>query len=177
VISIENDLRDWSSKVLEVPNPTLGGLPACPYAKQAWKDKKVKVVETTNVLYTTKKEASVIKNSTYELLVIASYNIPFLEVLNDYIDELNNTFPELHFMGFHPEYGAEEAELDFLYEHDWESSIDKEYCMIFVQYLDQVDDASLKLEKLGYYKVYPKEEYETLVLDRRKRRQTNGNET
>jgi hypothetical protein len=33
-----------------------------------------------------------------------------------------------------------------------------------------VDDASLKLEKLGYYNVYPKEEYEALVLERRQRR-------
>ena len=47
--SIESDLRDWSSKVLEVPNPALR-LPACPYAKQAWKDNKVKVLEVSDVL-------------------------------------------------------------------------------------------------------------------------------
>ena len=73
-------------------------------------------------------------------------------------------------MGFHPDYGAEDAELDFLYEHDWESSVDAEYAMMFIQSLSKVDDASLKLEKLGYYDAYPREEYETLVLDRRKRR-------
>jgi hypothetical protein len=73
-------------------------------------------------------------------------------------------------MGFHPEYGAEEADLDFLYDHDWASSIEEEYAMMFIQSLSQVDDASLKLEKLGYYNVYPKEEYEALVLERRQRR-------
>tara|TARA_Y100000114_G_C11712390_1_gene304179 strand:+ start:445 stop:978 length:534 start_codon:yes stop_codon:yes gene_type:complete len=177
MISIETDLKNWSQQVLEVPNPALKGLPACPYAKQAWKDKKVKVVETSNVLYSTRVEASVFKNSTYELVVVASYDIPFLHIFNSYVDDLNNGYKNLHFMGFHPEYGAEEAQLDFLYEHDWESGIDKDYCMIFIQYLDQVDDASQKLEKLGYYDVYPKEEYEALVLDRRKRRKTNGNET
>ncbi len=41
---------------------------------------------------------------------------------------------------------------------------------MFIQSLSQVDDASLKLEKLGYYDVYPHEEYEALVLERRQRR-------
>jgi hypothetical protein len=41
---------------------------------------------------------------------------------------------------------------------------------MFIQSLSKVDDASLKLEKLGYYNVYPSDEYETLVVDRRKRR-------
>ena len=73
-------------------------------------------------------------------------------------------------MGFHPDYGAEDADLDFLYDHEWESAIEKEYAMMFIQSLSKVDDASLKLEKLGYYNVYPSEEYKTLVVDRRKRR-------
>ena len=73
-------------------------------------------------------------------------------------------------MGFHPEYGAEDADLDFLYDNDWESSVEDEYAMLFIQSLSKVDEASLQLEKMGYYNVYPKEEYQTLVLDRRKRR-------
>ena len=36
-------------------------------------------------------------------------------------------------MGFHPDYGAEDADLDFLYEHEWESAIEKEYAMMFIQ--------------------------------------------
>ena len=73
-------------------------------------------------------------------------------------------------MGFHPEYGAEDADLDFLYDNDGESSVEDEYAMLFIQSLSKVDEASLQLEKMGYYNVYPKEEYQTLVLDRRKRR-------
>lgn len=175
--SIESDLRDWSSKVLEVPNPALAGLPACPYAKQAWKDNKVKVLEVSDVLKGSVKAAKAFNRNAYELVVVASYNIPDVDNFSLYIECLNDRYKELHFMGFHPEYGAEEAGLDFLYEHEWDSNIEEEYCMLFVQSLSQVDDASLKLEKLGYYKVYPKEEYETLVLDRRNRRKQNGDET
>ena len=79
-------------------------------------------------------------------------------------------------MEFHPDYGAEDADLDFLYENDWESSLDKPYCMVFIQDLEQVVLASDKLQTLGYYDVYPDEEYEELVVNR-KRRLTNGYET
>jgi len=171
-MSIQADLRDWSLNVLEIPNKTLNGLPACPYAKEAWKQNKVHVVETDTLITDTVDQAVKFDN-TYDLVIVASYTFPdSIEFFNQYIDVLNNEHSknDLHIMGFHPDYGAEDAELDFLYEHDWESNVENEYAMMFIQSLSKVDDASLKLEKLGYYNAYPKEEYETLVLDRRKRR-------
>ena len=38
---IIEDVRLWSKHFLEVPNLHLGGVPACPFAKKAWLDKKV----------------------------------------------------------------------------------------------------------------------------------------
>ena len=170
-MSIKEDLRDWSRTVLEVPNDALNGLPACPYAKEAWKQNKVNVIETPNIGIETICQAKKFDN-TYDLVVVASYIIPPSYAFTTFINFLNDTFTkeDLHIMGFHPEYGAEDADLDFLYEHEWESAIEDEYAMMFIQSLSKVDDASLKLEKLGYYNVYPSEEYQTLVLDRRKRR-------
>ena len=43
-------MRDWSRTVLEVPNESLNGLP-CPYAKEAWKQNKVNVIETSELRY------------------------------------------------------------------------------------------------------------------------------
>jgi hypothetical protein len=177
-VSIAADLRDWSLNVLEVANPALNGLPACPYAKEAWKQNKVHVVETQALIADANDEALKFDN-TYDLVVVASYRFPDIQLFNAYIDFLNDKYTEkdLHIMGFHPDYGAEDADLDFLYEHEWESSVEDEYAMMFIQSLSKVDDASLRLEKLGYYDVYPEEEYNALVLDRRKRRLQNGDET
>jgi hypothetical protein len=171
-VVIEEDLRSWSREVLEVPNKSLNGLPACPYAREAWKQNKVRVVETDHIGVETILQANKFNNNQYELVVVASYKFPTPYQFTDFIGFLNDTYSwcDLHIMGFHPEYGAEEADLDFLYDHDWASSIEEEYAMMFIQSLSQVDDASLKLEKLGYYNVYPKEEYEALVLERRQRR-------
>tara|TARA_R100001463_G_scaffold694_7_gene3160 strand:- start:796 stop:1323 length:528 start_codon:yes stop_codon:yes gene_type:complete len=169
---IEQDIRSWSHKVLEVANPALNGLPACPYAQKAWKENKVSVVETNHIGIETISQANKFENNNYDLVIIASYRFPTPYQFTEFIEFLNDTYScsDLHIMGFHPEYGAEDAELDFLYDHDWTSSIEKEYAMMFIQSLSQVDDASLKLEKLGYYDVYPHEEYEALVLERRQRR-------
>ena len=168
---IKDDIRSWSREVLEVPNPELNGLPACPYAKQAWKQNKVNVVETDSLVETVVKEADWFDN-TYDLVIVASYNFPSIDFFDVYIDYFNDTYSEndLHIMGFHPDYGAEDADLDFLYNNNWESSVEDEYAMMFIQSLSKVDDASLQLEKMGYYNVYPEEEYKALVLERRQRR-------
>lgn len=177
VTTIAEDLRSWSKHVLEVPNKHLNGLPACPYAKKAWQDNKVKIVETKNIYKETLRQCVDFKDNQHEVVVCASFNIPNIEDFQGWCDKRNELLAkeDLHIMGFHPNYGAEEAELDFLYEHSWESSVRDEYCMIFIQSLSQVDEASKKLEKLEYYKVYPEDEYRELVIKRREKR--HGNET
>jgi len=71
-------------------------------------------------------------------------------------------------MVFHPDYDAEEAGLDFLVDDVTDENL--EYCMVFVQKLSLLDDASLSLEKSGYYQHFPDDVYESLVLDRRRLR-------
>lgn len=173
---IEKDLRSWSREVLEVPNESLKGLSPCPYAKNAWEKDKVLVVETDNIYADSLKHCAEFAVTGKELVVVASYSVPKLSKFHKYVQNLNVLFTDLHCMEFHPDYGAEDAELDFLTDNDWESSIDRPYCMVFIQDLAQVVYASDKLQCLGYYEVYPKDEYEELVVNR-KRRLKNGYET
>ena len=102
-MSIKEDLRDWSRTVLEVPNESLNGLPACPYAKEAWKQNKVNVIETPNIGIETICQAKKFDN-TYDLVVVASYIIPPSYAFTTFINFLNDTFTkeDLHIMGFHP---------------------------------------------------------------------------
>lgn len=170
MVNIEADLRSWSEHVLEKPSTHLNGLPPCPYARKAWVDNKVKVIECADVLASALVYRDLV--TQYDLVVIASYTLPDAEHMEQAIEKYNEAFAkdDLYFMLFHPEYGAEEAELDFLYDIEWVSSIEEEYCMVFIQSLSKVDDASLQLEGKGYYDAFPEDEYETLVLNRRMRR-------
>lgn len=180
--SINDDLRDWSKHVLEVPSPHLKGLPPCPYAKKAWIENQVEVIEADDdVVVCAIRNAYKITNKEKELVVSASYVLPEANALHASIQALNElgAKQDLYFMCFHPDYGAEDAELDFLYETSWQSSIEQDYCMVFVQSLSNVDNKSRALEKQGYYEAFPRDEYDQLVLERRQLRERycNGNET
>ena len=168
-IGIEEDIRDWSREVLEVPNRHLKGLPACPYARQAWKEDKVLVIETDNIFASGLSECFSFYERGKDLVIVASYEIPDINHLNGFVYGLNQCFGDLHCMEFHPDYDAEDADLDFLLETEWESSIERPYCMLFIQDLEKVVTASDKLQALGYYDAYPPDEYEALVVQRKRR--------
>jgi hypothetical protein len=176
VTAIEADLRSWSREVLEAPSPHLGGMPPCPYARKAWRENKVLVIESNNFEEDVAKYCREFYEFDKELIVVGTYDIPDLDDLSSFTEELNTIHPSLHCMQFHPDYGAEDAEMDFLTDNDWESANPYEYCMVFIQDLRAVVAASDRLEALGYYSAYPRDEYEELVVNR-KRRLTDGNET
>jgi hypothetical protein len=173
---IEQDLRSWSREVLEVPSAHLRGLPPCPYARKAWRDNKVLVVETGDIFADSTKHCEIFDALGKELIVVATFDLPEADTLHAFSEQLGVEFPRLHCMTFHPDYDAEDAELDFLTDNDWQSGVAEDYAMLFVQDLAQVVAASDRLHPLGYYDVYPPDEYEALVVNR-KRRLHHGNET
>lgn len=166
---IEADLRSWSQEVLEVPNPHLSGMPACPFAKRAWKDGKVLVVEAPDILHESRKQCAAFSSSGKDLIVVASYTLPDRSALHEFALQMHQEFPALHCMEFHPDYDAGDAELDFLTDNTWASAVDEPYCMLFIQDLRTVVAASDRLAQLGYYEVYPPDEYEALVANRKRR--------
>ena len=168
-MSIEADLRSWSREVLEVASAHLNGLPPCPYAKQAWAEDRVAVIETDNIFAATLRTCSGFYAFDKDLVVVASYFVPDIEEFQDFVDALNEVFPHTHCMQFHPGYDATDAGLDFLTDNQWESATENDYCMVFIQDLRAVVSASDKLERLGYYAAYPPDEYDTLVTARRRR--------
>jgi len=173
---LEKDIRTWSHKFLEVPSAKLNGLPPCPYAKQAWLDNKVTFSINTGLEGLVSAVAE-FESHDYDIVVWASDVLPDVEYLDGFCDGINEAMSvsgtDLHLMVFHPDYDAKEAGLDFLID-DNVTDNDLLYCMVFVQKLSLLDDASLSLEKSGYYEHFPDEVYESLVLDRRRLRNGNG---
>jgi len=173
---VEADIRNWSHNFLEIPNVKLNGLPPCPYARKAWADNQVKFSINTG-LDGLREEIEKFDTHKHDIVVWADEDMPPIEYLDGWCDGMNEAFSvagiDLHLMVFHPEYDASEAGLDFLDE----SGITSEelvYCMIFVQRLSILDDAAISLEKSGYYKHFPEDTYQSLVIERRKLRNGNG---
>ena len=169
---VEADIRKWSHEFLEIPSDKLNGLPPCPYAKQAWLDNKV-VFSINTGIDGLAKEVADFDNHKYDIVIWASEYLLDMEYLDGWCDGVNEAMSiagqDMHLMVFHPDYDAKEAGLEFLIEDDVTDD-ELVYCMVFVQRLSLLDDASLSLEKSGYYQHFPKDTYESLVVERRRLR-------
>ena len=181
---IIEDVRLWSKHFLEVPNLHLGGVPACPFAKKAWMDKKVWVaVKTKRSTY--KKELNdCLKNLDFtkkEILIFCdpyySYSPDELHMATEDFNEWYNR-KDFYFMSFHPSNPATEEEQRFLVSPNKDVDVsgpDYKYSMMLVQKFSQLQEASDKLHKQGYYKQWPDEYYRDVVVSRaNKYKEING---
>ena len=154
--AIAKELRDWSAYALEVERPEFNGLPACPYAKAAWRDNKVRIVfkdtaDDYSLLYTHLSNW----DDEKELVVVADTAfIDEPEEFHEFVDELNeriadNVFKnkDMWVMGFHPYDEANELVDDGTFDGETDTA----YALFFVQRLSKLEEASAKLKPLGYY--------------------------
>ena len=181
---IIEDVRIWSKHFLEVPNLHLGGVPACPFAKKAWLDKKVWVaVKTKNSTY--KKELNdCLKNLDFTKKEILIFCDPYFSYSPDELHMATEDFNEwynrkdFYFMSFHPSNPATEEEQRFLVSPNKDVDVsgpDYKYSMMLVQKFSQLQEASDKLHKQGYYKQWPDEYYRDVVVSRaNKYKEING---
>ena len=157
--NIKSEIRSWSREQLEPPNPDFNNIPACPYAKKAWDDKKVKFAFKTE-LYDNDVIYEYIENwdDSVDLVILVDTN--FVEETEDFHDNLDfinenisdGCFGEKDFwvMGFHPYDDANELIDDGSFEGESET----EYAIVFIQRLSKLEIASEKLINQGYYKTY-----------------------
>ena len=183
---IIEDVRLWSKNYLEVSNVHLGGLPACPFARKAWTDNKVWIaVKTKHSTY--KKELNdCLKNLDFtkkEILIFCdpyySYSPDELHLATEDYNEWYNR-KDIYFMSFHPSNPATIEEQQFLVSPSAELLEDDtypehKYSMMLIQKFSQLQEASDKLHKQGYYSQWPKGYYRDVVVSREdKYKKING---
>ena len=174
---IKKDVRKWSEHFLEIPNKHLGGFPACPFAKSTWKLDKVLVKVKRKYKQYKSEFNSHLENldlNVHELLIFCDPYFNYsLDKFQDTIDDYNEWYnkKDIFFMGFHPHNPANEEEQEFLVAPNGDTPTvesDLEYSMILAQKFSQLQEASDKLHKVGYYKKWPKGYYQDVVVSRAK---------
>ncbi|HCT54795.1 MAG TPA: hypothetical protein DF712_20315, partial [Balneola sp.] len=115
------------------------------------------------------------KTKTTDILIWVSFTLGRQDLWERWITLWNrkNSKDDLYLMLFHPDYPVSEDDEEFLADNDWVSSQDA-YLMIFIQSLSKLNEASLALDKIGYYSHLSEHLYETLVLERRRVPYGNG---
>jgi len=171
---IKNDVRKWSKLNLEVRNQHLNGMPACPFAKKTWHDKKV-LIKIKQKYKQYKHQLNLeLKKLNFEKHEILIFCDPYFnytpELFQDFIDSYNEWFnkKDIYFMGFHPSALPTEDEHAFLIDPGTEEQYEEEiqYSMMLIQKFSQLQEASDKLHKVGYYNNWPKEYYNEVVKSR-----------
>ena len=174
---VKQDVRKWSELFLEVPNTHLGGFPACPFAKNTWKNNKVLVeVKRKHKWYKSELNSHIkhLDFDVHELLIFCDPYFNYsLEEFQDIIDAYNNWYnkKDIFFMGFHPENPANEEEQEFLVTPNGDTPVVEQglmYSMMLAQKFSQLQEASDKLHKAGYYDKWPKGYYQDVVVSRAK---------
>ena len=174
---IKEDVRKWSLHYLEVPNVQFRRYASMPFCKKTWAENKVLVeVKEKNKWY--KSQLNLHLNqldlNIHELLIFCDPYFNYsLQQFQDIIDEYNYWYnkKDIFFMGFHPTNPANEEEQEFLVTPNGEYpqvESDMRYSMMLAQKFSQLQEASDKLHKAGYYNKWPKGYYQDVVVSRAK---------
>ena len=144
---------------LSVVDPNLGFAP-CPYAKKAFIDKKLLVIECLDREDLWKTISGRCKNFSDKHSVIICFE-----------EEASQTYKEVEAACIAMNDWFAYNKMDV-----WLLAFQTNFTMVFIQRLSELDDASQKLEKMGYYESYDPSDYVKLILNRRYqyRRYENG---
>lgn len=143
-------MTEWvSGWAQELSTPRIDGIALCPFAKKAWDNNEVKVVESQNLWEAVHKEVSRFGSHKVVLCIQPAPEQDYVE-LEAACSALN------HWLAF------EGQDIWLLSSEMHGSSI------VFVQKASELEAASRSLEKLGYYAGYTAEEFERLINQRRR---------
>ena len=145
---IIDEIKDWSSRVLEVPSQEFSGLPPCPYARQAWAKDKVRTHITGNI-----EECITIKNKcpdddSVDVIAWTGFSKMSSDEFDEWLDMQNEKPDGTWVIGFHPDHPADEALEEF------EGNGASDYALILIQSLRHLVQSSETIYKRGYYKNY-----------------------
>ena len=178
---IKKDIRSWSRDVLEEPSEFLNGFPPCPYAKSAWKQKKVSI-EVFNLpegceggligcpeIFDDGIKSILEDDRDVHIIAIPNWQeLGSAESTDVACMEANKVLApsDIYLMSFHPEDQPDSENFEFLYKtYDEQPGLDY-YAMIFVQRLSLLNAASDALTSKGYYDNWKVKAYNSLMSPR-----------
>ncbi len=166
--SVTDDILLWSQDVIEKPNKHLGNFATCPYANKCRTQNQFAIEEVHDakqLLPTVVDWANKLKRTRYRIAIIGCSDLSInANELASSIEALNFVYmpKDVYLMSSHPETGEEN--IDFLYDHGF--STDNNFLMVLIQRYQDLENASQKLKKVGYYKHWEADYYNETVEHR-----------
>lgn len=158
---LASDLEDWIKNSLSTPNPVFNMLPACPYAKKAWMDKRVAVRQCLGLDIFSMMEGDTWNWTGKREVIVYGFDPSAMtpQELSTLVEKANSTF--LSDRGFvaledHP-HEIEEVEGVNFNQGSW--------ALVLLQERAKLEEARQYLQSKGYYDKWP-EDYKKSVWER-----------
>lgn len=158
--TVTADILAWSETFVEVPHPSLGGWPPCPFARQARLNRTIQVLIGTDPYF--------------DLRNRSRWGMGRYEVIAYAYDPADWPYERFH-------YGIEAANTEFLLARDMLALEDHpedvenvrgvimnqgKYALIFVQSLSKLNTAARQMAAKGFYHNWPEPYLEGLFCHR-----------
>jgi len=160
---MESDIQNWIIERLSVSLDTFNNMPACPFAKQALLDNKVKIIEINNKEDFANTMKNYVENwpTNIEVLVLGCKpEIITASELTEITETANNSF-----LNDYNYLALEDHPLELEYVEDFCVN-EGNWALILLQSKAKINSARKILEKRGYYKHWDKDYFKEVVLDR-----------
>ena len=157
--SIKEEIREWSKEVLEAEEPI------CPFAKKTWETEKVDVVLSQCLCWSDLADIGQNFPQDRDVVIYCDLNMDVdvfhfdsrISMLNSFLNPIN-----LWVMGFHQDHEEKEV----VEQESFEPHFEESYNMVFMQRLDELNKASERLEKIGYYNNWNEKEFQNILKRR-----------
>jgi hypothetical protein len=136
----KQEIQDWIFNTLSTPTPIFNNLPACPYAKKAWLDGKVEIVDKDWQTF----DFSLLLTGKYDLYIIPCNSNLEVEAFDHLVEQVREHVGNQYIvLDDHPEHKEQVKEIDLNFGK----------CpLIFVQSREKLQEARKFLESKDYYK-------------------------
>lgn len=149
-VLIAQEIQLWSETVLEKASPLFGGLPPCPYARQAWLRNVVMIHVTPDIDAVLEVKAfHPPTDDLIHLMAWTEYDEMTPAEFDSWIEEQNKNHFGVWIMGFHPDSPEDPLTPEF------EGLGADDYAIILVQSYTHLIEASERLRHTQYYANFP----------------------
>jgi hypothetical protein len=152
-----DSIIDWMEKFVEVPHPSFGNMPPCPYARQFRLQNKVKIVEAKKDIWEECKHQMQDWDDSWEAIILATKDTDInSNTLSQKISECNDTFKKDDLVALEDHPHSEEIIDGVKMNHG-------SLVLVVVQRLKRLNQFSKNLQQTKYYHNWSEENLDDVV--------------
>ena len=148
-------LETWILNFLSTPQSILNDFPPCPFAKKAYVDSRINIIEVTDYANDIKNHLSN-WSEEYEVLVFVCPDNIDADAFVEETQKLNEVFMPKGLILLEDHVNIDEQIGSLILNNG-------KYNIILAQRIDKLNEAAEKLHRTAYYENWPKEYYDKVV--------------